>query len=255
MILISLLVILSSCGLVNNDNNEETHSEIKIKQSFNKSLKMYPIKNLENFYDMEGFRDGEFNKNDKGTWVLYSGMSIQRNKGDALIRKAMVLHINRNSRQSSGEYIIAKVRKNNKGDLESNEEKYPVVLINNKIVPKENIKDENIKKEIENFRFFVQYADFKDLNSYGQGHLDYNPNVPSYSAEYQLLNNDYNVKQLRKRYDIPTNKAPKLILDGKGEIEGSTVGYKRIQVEFEENEESSIFYTDLTDFEPSEDVN
>ncbi|NJH83425.1 tandem-type lipoprotein [Staphylococcus agnetis] len=256
--LLVLTIMMGGCGLMNSENSKEnsneTSSEKKIKQSFNKSLKMYPIKNLEDFYDKEGFRDGEFDKNDKGTWVLYSGMSIQQNKGDALIRKAMVLHINRNSRQSSGEYIIAKVRKNNKGDLESNEEKYPVVLINNKIVPKEDIKDENIKKEIEGFKFFVQYANFKDLNSYGTGNFDYNPKVPSYSAEYQLSNDDYNVKQLRKRYDIPTNKAPKLILDGKGEIDGSTVGYKRIQVEFEENEESSIFYTDLTDFKPSEEI-
>ncbi|UXS67925.1 tandem-type lipoprotein [Staphylococcus chromogenes] len=245
--LATLTIILCGCSFMNKKN--------EIQESFEKSLGMYPVKNLEDFYDKEGYRDEEFNKNDKGTWVLYSGMSIQRNKGDALIRKAMVLHINRNSRQSSGEYIIAKVRKNNKGDLESNEEKYPVVLINNKIVPKEDIKDQSIKKEIENFKFFVQYAKFNDLNSYGQGDFDYNPNVPSYSAKYQLSNDNYNVKQLRKRYDIPTNKAPKLLLDGIGEIEDSTVGYKRVQIEFEENEESSIFYTDLTDFKPSEDVN
>ncbi len=37
---------------------------------------------------------------------------------------------------------------------------------------------------------------------------------PIYSAKYQLTNDDYNVKQLRKRYDIPTNKAPKLLLKG-----------------------------------------
>ena len=38
-------------------------------------------------------------------------------------------------------------------------------------------------------------------------------NVPSYSAEYQLSNNDYNVRQqLRKRYNIPTKKAPKLLI-------------------------------------------
>ena len=37
--------------------------------------------------------------------------------------------------------------------------------------------------------------------------ISYNPNVPSYSAKYQLNNDDYNVKQLRKRYDIPTNQA------------------------------------------------
>ncbi len=28
---------------------------------------MYPIKNLENLYDKEGYRDGEFKKGDKGT--------------------------------------------------------------------------------------------------------------------------------------------------------------------------------------------
>ncbi|USC89778.1 tandem-type lipoprotein, partial [Staphylococcus aureus] len=26
-------------------------------------------------------------------------------------------------------------------------------------------------------------------------------NVPSYSAKYQLSNDDYNIQQLRKRYD------------------------------------------------------
>ena len=42
---------------------------------------------------------------------------------------------------------------------------------------------------------------FKD---YKNGNVSYNPNVPSYSAEYQLSNEDDNVKQLRKKYDIPT---------------------------------------------------
>ncbi|WP_245202875.1 Csa1 family protein, partial [Staphylococcus agnetis] len=60
------------------ENSNETRSEKKIKQSFNKSLKMYPIKNLEDFYDKEGFRDSEFNKNDKGTWLLDSSMVIKR---------------------------------------------------------------------------------------------------------------------------------------------------------------------------------
>ncbi|WGZ25897.1 Csa1 family protein, partial [Staphylococcus aureus] len=29
---------------------------------------MYPIKNLEDLYDKEGYRDDQFDKNDKGTW-------------------------------------------------------------------------------------------------------------------------------------------------------------------------------------------
>ncbi|NJI03743.1 Csa1 family protein, partial [Staphylococcus agnetis] len=80
--LVVLTIMMGGCGLMNSENSKEnsneTRSEKKIKQSFNKSLKMYPIKNLEDFYDKEGFRDSEFNKNDKGTWLLDSSMVIKR---------------------------------------------------------------------------------------------------------------------------------------------------------------------------------
>ncbi|WGZ25896.1 Csa1 family protein, partial [Staphylococcus aureus] len=35
---------------------------------------------------------------------------------------------------------------------------YPVKMVDNKIIPTKDIKDENIKKEIENFKFFAQYG-------------------------------------------------------------------------------------------------
>ncbi len=38
---------------------------------------MYPIKNLEDLYDKEGYRDGEFKKDDKGTWLIRSETKIQ----------------------------------------------------------------------------------------------------------------------------------------------------------------------------------
>ena len=53
---------------------------------------------------------------------------------------------------------------------------------------------------------FSQYGNFKNLKDYKNGNVSYNPNVPSYSAEYQLSNEDDNVKQLRKKYDIPTKR-------------------------------------------------
>ncbi|MCK8533873.1 tandem-type lipoprotein, partial [Staphylococcus aureus] len=34
--------------------------ETQIKKSFAKTLDVYPTKNLEDFYDKEGYRDGEF---------------------------------------------------------------------------------------------------------------------------------------------------------------------------------------------------
>ncbi|XTV95969.1 Csa1 family protein, partial [Staphylococcus aureus] len=55
----------------------EDSKEEQIKKSFAKTLDMYPIKNLEDLYDKEGYRDGEFKKGDKGTWVVRSEMIIQ----------------------------------------------------------------------------------------------------------------------------------------------------------------------------------
>ncbi|WP_049391772.1 tandem-type lipoprotein, partial [Staphylococcus epidermidis] len=115
------------------------------------------------------------------------------------------------------------------------------------------IPNDKLKKEIENFKFFVQYGDFKNLKDYKDGDISYNPNVPSYSAKYQLSNNDYNVQQLRKRYDIPTNQAPKLLLKGDGDLKGSSVGSKSLEFTFVENKEENIFFTDGVQFTPSED--
>ena len=49
------------------------------------------------------------------------------------------------------------------------------------------------------------------------------------------------MKQLRKRYDIPTNQAPKLLLKGDGDLKGSSVGSKNLEFTFVENKEEDIF--------------
>ena len=125
-------------------------------------------------------------------------------------------------------------------------------MVNNKIIPTQKINDNKLKNEIENFKFFVQYGSFKNSDDYKEGDIEYNPNVPSYSAKYQLSNNDYNVQQLRKRYDIPTNQAPKLLLKGDGDLKGSSVGSKNLEFTFVENKEENIFFTDAVQFTPSE---
>lgn len=253
IILIVITTMMGGCELMSDENTQETSSEKKIKQSFNQSLAMYPVKNLEDFYDKEGYRDEEFDKNDKGMWILSSRMAIKERKEDGLKVKGMVLRINRNTKMAEGEYFTKFFKENNKGRIQKHEKIYPVVLENKKLIPSKSVKDEKIRKEIENFRFFVQYANFKDLDDYGQGYFEYNPNVPSYSAKYQLSNEDYNVKQLREQYDIPTDKAPKMILKGVGEFKGSSVGYKRLEIEFEESKEKSIFFIDGVSYKPSRD--
>ena len=251
LLCVSFLIItffIGGCGSMTNEVNKEE----KIKKSFEKTLSMYPIKNLEDLYDKEGYRDEEFDKDDKGTWLLHSEMAIQR-KGEDLETRGMVLKINRNTQTSKGDYITNKFTYDNKGRPQNNKKKYPVKMGNNKIIPIKKIEDSKIKREIDEFKFFAQYANFKDLKEYKNGNISYNPNVPSYSAEYDLENSDYNVKQLRERYDIPTKQEPKLLLKGTGDLKGSSIGSKDIEFTFIEKPKENIYFSDSMNFMPSED--
>ena len=238
-----LTIFIGGCGI---------GKEAEIKKSFEKTLSMYPIKNLEDLYDKEGYRDDQFDKNDKGTWIVNSQMATQ-NKGEALKINGMLLKINRNTRSAKGFYYTNEIKTEKYEVAQDNQKKYPVKMVDNKIIPTKDIKDEKIKKEIENFKFFAQYGNFKDLSKYKDGDISYNPEVPSYSAKYQLTNDDYNVKQLRKRYDIPTNNAPKLLLKGTGNLKGSSVGYKDIEFTFVEKKGENVYFSDSLHLEPSED--
>ncbi|HCX8908237.1 TPA: tandem-type lipoprotein, partial [Staphylococcus aureus] len=206
--LVLLIILIVGYVIMTKTNGRNA----QIKEAFNKTLNMYPTKNLEDFYDKEGFRDQEFDKRDKGTWIINSGMNIQL-KGGALKSRAMVLYINRNTRTAKGYFLISETTEDKKGYVHNKDKKYPVKMEHNRIIPTKHIKGEKLKKEIENFKFFVQYGNFKDFKD---GDISYNPNVPSYSANYQLNNDDYNVQQLRKRYDISTKRSPKLKLRGSG---------------------------------------
>ncbi|HDP5860501.1 TPA: tandem-type lipoprotein [Staphylococcus aureus] len=233
--LVLLAVFISACGM---------KEEKQIKESFNKTLSLYPTKNLEDFYDKEGFRD-------QGTWIVDSEMIVEL-KDKKMESRSMVLYINRNTRTTKGNFIVRELWEDSKGYAQSKDTKYPVKMKHNRIIPTKPITDDKLRKEIENFKFFVQYGDFKDINDYKDGDISYNPNVPSYSAEYQLSNNDYNVKQLRKRYDIPTKKAPKLIIKGDGDLKESSIGHKNLEFSFVTSKEENIYFTDSINFKPTE---
>ncbi|MBR9269691.1 tandem-type lipoprotein, partial [Staphylococcus aureus] len=158
------------------------------------------------------------------------------------------------TRTTKGYYFISEMTDDSNGRPKDDEKRYPVKMEHNKIIPTKPLPDEKLKKEIEGFKFFVQYGNFKDFKDYKNGDISYNPNVPSYSAKYQLSNDDYNVQQLRKRYNIPTNKAPKLLIKGDGDLKGSSVGSKNLEFTFVENKEENIYFTDSVQYTPSEDT-
>ena len=254
--LVMLTIFIGGCGMMNKDDNQETNKKLnkeeQIKQKFSQTLDMYPIKNLEDLYDKEGFRDEEFDKDDKGIWVISSSMKIQP-KGKAMVSKGMVLFIDRNKKRATGKYIVRKSYDDHKTKLKVDNKEYPVELKNNKIIPIEKLHDEKIKKEIKEFKFFSQYADFKGLKNYKDGRISYNPNVPNYTAEYQINNDDYNVKKLKEIYNLKTKETPELILKGTGKINGSSIGDKSIEYNFVQKEDENIYFTDSLTYEPSEE--
>ncbi|HHB3485561.1 TPA: tandem-type lipoprotein Lpl6 [Staphylococcus aureus] len=232
------------------ENPKEGSKEAQIKKSFSKTLDMYPIKNLEDFYGKEGYRDGEFKKDDKGTWLIRSEI-VKQPKGKVMKTRGMQLYINRNTETAKGFFVLKEISENNNRVNKDKEEKYEVKMVGNKIIPTEQINDEKIKKEIENFKFFAQYGNFKNFEKYNNGEFSYNPEAPIYSAKYQLHNDDYNVRQLRKRYDISTKETPKLLLKGGGDLKNSSVGQNDIEFTFVERKGENIYFNDSVEFIPS----
>lgn len=103
---ISLLIVIifvTSCGGGNKITGDS--KETQIKKSFAKTLEMYPIKNLEDLYDKEGCRDGEFKKGDKGTWTISTDFAKSNKQGE-MNSEGMVLHFNRNTRTARGYYTV-----------------------------------------------------------------------------------------------------------------------------------------------------
>ena len=71
------------------------------------------------------------------------------------------------------------------------------------------------------------------MKNYNNGDVSINENVPSYDAKFKMSNKDENVKQLRSRYNIPTDKAPVLKMHIDGNLKGSSVGYKSWKLTFQ----------------------
>lgn len=121
-----LIVIVAGCG--KSDKTKEDSKETQIKNSFAKTLDMYPIKNLEDLYDKEGYRDGEFKKGDKGTWTLLTSFA-KSNKPGEIDDEGMVLFLNRNIKKATGYYYTSKVH-----DEFNEKEHQKNIMLNLKII-------------------------------------------------------------------------------------------------------------------------
>ncbi|HDK4728193.1 TPA: tandem-type lipoprotein Lpl8, partial [Staphylococcus aureus] len=147
-----LIIFIVGCRNMKDEQKKEEQTnktdskEEQIKKSFEKTLDMYPIKNLEELYDKEGYRDGEFKKGDKGMWTIYTDFA-KSNKQGGLSNEGMVLYLDRNTRTAKGHYFVKTFY--NKGKF-PDRKNYKVEMKNNKIILLDKVEDTNLKKRIEN---------------------------------------------------------------------------------------------------------
>ena len=80
--------------------------------------------------------------------------------------------------------------------------------------------------------------------------LGYNPNVPSYTLEYNLNNEENNVKNLEK-FIISYKQKPKLLIEGQSSLDHARVGYKSIEFSFIKRTDETISFTDNVNLQPS----
>ncbi|UEX90271.1 tandem-type lipoprotein [Staphylococcus ratti] len=229
------MTVLSSCGF---NKREEVEAELQ------ESLSVYPTKNLEDFYDKEGYRDANFSKEDKGVWTIYTAL-YKTNEHGRLNTEGVILHINRNSRTSEGDYFIKKGMKDVRQDVEK---RYPITMKNNKLVLKDSNVDPRIKEKVEKFKFFVQFGNLKKWNQYEFKDFSYNPELPNYLLMYNLNQNDDNLKEIEKRYGLKVKKNPKLIFKGRGEVKSDVGGSNKITYELDDADES--YFTSIVGYRP-----
>ncbi|MGT2596740.1 tandem-type lipoprotein Lpl1 [Staphylococcus aureus] len=238
-----LIFAIAGCGKGN--ETKEDSKEEQIKKSFAKTLDMYPIKNLEDLYDKEGYRDSEFKKGDKGMWTIYTDFA-KSNKPGELDDEGMVLNLDRNTRTAKGHYFVTTFYRNGKLPDEKN---YKIEMKNNKIILLDEVKDDKLKQKIENFKFFGQYANLKELRKYNN--VSINENVPSYDVEYKMSNKDEIVKELRSRYNISIEKSPILKMHIDGDLKGSSVGYRKLEIDFSKRENSKLSVIEFLSYKPA----
>ncbi len=160
VMVLSVFIIGCDKSSDTSEKPKEDSKEAQIKKSFAKTLDMYPTENLEDFYDKEGYRDGEFKKDDKGTWLIRSEI-VKQPKGKVMKTRGMQLYINRNTKTAKGFFVLKEISENNNRVNKDKEEKYEVKMVGNKIIPTEQINDEKIKKKLKTSSFLCNMETLK----------------------------------------------------------------------------------------------
>ncbi|MGV3223859.1 tandem-type lipoprotein [Staphylococcus hyicus] len=227
--------LLSSCGMSTRE---------KIESGLKEPLSVYPTKNLEDFYDKEGYRDSSFSKDDKGVWSVYTEIS-KLNKEGLLRMEGVMLYIDRNTRTSEGYYFVYNESKDQRKNYKK---KYPLIMKNNQLSFKDTNTNEDIKRKVKDFKFFVQFGSLNDLGQYKDTDASYNSQAPNYLIYYNLSQKDHNLKQIQKHFDVKIGNNPKLDISGDGDFKSDTFKSNTINYTLDNNTDK--YFTSVVSYKP-----
>ncbi|MEB7824828.1 tandem-type lipoprotein [Staphylococcus chromogenes] len=227
--------LLSSCDFTTRQ---------KIESGLKEPLSVYPTKNLEDFYDKEGYRDSNFSKDDKGIWSVYTVIS-KRNDEGKIKREGVMLYIDRNKRKSEGYYFVDNESKDERNNYRK---EYPLIMKNNQLILKDNNIDEDIKRKVKDFKFFVQFGDMSGLDQYKEKNAIYNSQAPNYSIIYPLNKKDHNLKEIQNQYDLKIGENPEFEISGDGDFKSDV--FKSNAIDYTLDDKIDRYYSSVVSYKP-----
>ncbi|MCD8904057.1 tandem-type lipoprotein [Staphylococcus chromogenes] len=237
--LIIAMGLLSSCDFTTRQ---------KIESGLKEPLSVYPTKNLEDFYDKEGYRDSNFSKDDKGVWSVISAIS-KRNEEGKIRMEGVMLYIDRNTRTSEGYYFVDNESKDERKNVEK---EYPLIMKSNQLILKDKNVDEDIQRKVKDFKFFVQFGNLSNLDQYKEKDASYNYLAPNYLISYHLNQNDNNLQEIQKLYGIKAGEKPVLKISGDGDFKSDVINSNSITYKL--NGKVGRFYNTAVSYKPKRGI-
>ncbi|QIH76447.1 Csa1 family protein [Macrococcoides canis] len=235
---------------LNQKPQKKTALDKKVEKSFEEHLKIYPVKSLDDFYDMEGFRDEEFDKGDKGTWVLSSKIAKQKDENAPLISNNIYLFFNKNTNEATGKYVIRKIYKDFNENIEN---EYRIIYKNNKIeliddAPKE------VGQFLKDFKFLVEEKSFGSLKELAKVSSRHNSNLPMYSINYLLKQDNEINKWIQNKYKVMKQDAI-LNIENTGQLNDSSLSNFYFEVIYKGRQGEVQYFRESVGFQPSKEDN
>ncbi|RIO42214.1 Csa1 family protein [Staphylococcus hyicus] len=116
------------------------------------------------------------------------------------------------------------------------------------MILKDNNVDEDIKRKVKDFKFFVQFGNLKDLDQYKEKDASYNSLAPNYLISYHLNQNDDNLKEIQEIYGIKAGENPVLKIYGDGDFKSDA--FKSNTINYKLNGKVGRFYNSSVSYKP-----